>query len=399
MPVLLPTVGEVAKKNMPFIIKGNGIVLDRLKNIQNTVITNDEERTVAAESLAKTKAVCDRVDLLIKEVVDPLETFIDAVKSYKKSIDYNSKTKDGNEYTKARAVIEAYDQVKAAENEKARAAAEFLKQQNLFKAEIKEGVARRLVDMISGQKKNIIDGMSRWESALTLANIDGAFEKISIQKPSLKIEKYNECFAVNFSLSGKPMVPEVAAEYMESLKADYPYEKYNNEYVETVAPIINEYRAKKDVIKARLEEIQKAGEAERVRLEAARKAELEAKAQADLKVVNEQHAEAIENVEHQKEMDKMDAEFVEQVQTQDLDSGPMKRVASFESNEQFLKPFASVIGACALHPKFPGIMKKNGTDVIDSVQWWLDWYGANCKDPIKGIVVKEVPKTIIRKAK
>lgn len=396
LPVIPSTTMELAKANLPRIIRGNEIAVTLLKEIQSATITNDEERQLAIEKIAKTKAVTDKLDLLIKETVGPLEDFIDQVKSYKKSIDYASKTKDGNEYTKAKAIIEAYDQAKAKEAERTRLEAEFLKKQNLYKAEIKEGIGRRLVDMLSGQKKNIIDGMARWESALTLVNFDVSFEKLESQKPILKKDKWEECFALPFQ-QGQLMTKEVFEAYLNDLKKDFPYENYNSEFAVAVAPILNEYRAKKDLVKKRLEEIQKASEDARIALEQQRKDELERQRQEQIKIADQQKVEAMEKVEHEKEMDKMNAEFTEQVQTQDIEDLPMKKVASFEDDAHYLKPFAEVVGACALNPKFPGIMKKNGNDYVDHVQWWLDWYAGNCKDAIKGIKVIQVPKTIIRK--
>jgi len=396
LPALPSTTMEVAKANLPRIIKGNEIAVTLLKEIQTTAITNDEERQVAIEKIAKTKAVTDKLDLLIKETVGPLEDFIDHVKSYKKSIDYASKTKDGNEYTKAKAVIEAYDQAKAKEAERIRLEAEFLKKQNLYKAEIKEGIGRRLVDMISGQKKNIIDGMARWEAGLTLANFELSFEKLANQKPILKKDKWEECFKIPFQ-QGQLMTKEVFDAYLDELRKEYPYENYNAQFAEATAPILNEYRAKKDTVKRRLEEIEKASEEAKVALEQKRKDELEKQRQEQIKIANQQQVEAMEKVDHEKEMDKMNAEFTEQVQTQDIEDLPTKRIASFEDNANYLKPFAEVVGACALNPKFPGIMKKNGTDYVDHVQWWLDWYAGNCKDAIKGIKIIQVPKTIIRK--
>ncbi len=396
LPALPSTTMEVAKANLPRIIKGNEIAVTLLKEIQMQEIATDEDRQASIEKLAKTKAVTDKLDLLIKETVGPLEDFIDQVKSYKKSIDYASKTKDGNEYTKAKAVIEAYDQRKAKEAERIRLEAEFLKKQNLYKAEIKEGVGRRLVDMLSGQKKNIIDGMARWEAGLTLANFELSFEKLAVQKPILKKDKWEECFKIPFQ-QGQLMTKEVFDAYLEELKKEYPYENYNTQFAEATAPILNEYRAKKDTVKRRLEEIEKASEEARVALEQKRKDELEKQRVEQIKIADQQQVEAMEKVDHEKEMDKMNAEFTEQVQTQDIEDLPMKKLASFEDDANYLKPFAEVVGACALNPKFPGIMKKNGTDYVDHVQWWLDWYAGNCKDAIKGIKIVNVPKTIIRK--
>lgn len=399
LPSLPPTVMEKVQSNFPSIMKGNALGIKLLKEVQTTPITNDEEKQAAIEKLTKVKAIVDKVDLLTKEVTEPIESFLDQVKAFKKAIDYANKTKDGNEYTRARAVVEKYDIDKAAADAKIKAEAELLRQKNLLKSEIKEGVGKRLIDMLSGQQKNIVDGMSRWEGALTLENIDASYERLANQKPSLKTDKWEACFNNNFMSPLKnAMLPAEIIAYMEELKKEFPYEEFNKTYVEAVSPIINEYRAKQEQVRNRLIEIKAAGESERIRLEEERKKELEAKAAEARKEIEAAAAEAHESVEHQKEMDKMNAEFTAQVQTQDLEQGPMKKIASFESNDNFLKPLAEVIGACVLHPKFPGIMKKNGTDVIDAVQWWLDWYADHTEvKAIKGIIIKEVPKTIIRK--
>ena len=400
IPMLPPTVGEVAKANMPRIIKGNELAVTLLRGIQKSTITTEEQRAEAVAAMTKSKAVFDKVDLLVKEVVEPIEVFIESIKAYKKTIDYKSTAKDGNEYTKAREVIEAYDQAKSKEIERLKAEAEILRNVNLLKAEIKEGVGKRVIGMLAGQKKNIIDGMSRWEAALTLENIDASYEKLGGKVPTLTQEKWELCFNIDFvSPLKKYMTPDATKAYMDELKKEFQYEQYNKEYAEIVSPILNEYRAKQEQTRGKLKEIREAGESERKRLEEERKAALELKATEDRKAVDEAAAIATEAVEHQKEMDNMDAVFTEQMQTQDLYVGPMRRVAMFENTDHFLKPFAAVIGACVLNSKFPGILKKNGVDLIDSVQWWMDWFGANCKEEIKGVVVKEVPKTIIRQAK
>ena len=238
--------------------------------------------------------------------------------------------------------------------------------------------------------------MARWEAGLTLANFELSFEKLANQKPILKKDKWEECFKIPFQ-QGQLMTKEVFDAYLDELRKEYPYENYNAQFAEATAPILNEYRAKKDTVKRRLEEIEKASEEAKVALEQKRKDELEKQRQEQIKIADQQQVEAMEKVDHEKEMDKMNAEFTEQVQTQDIEDLPTKRIASFEDNANYLKPFAEVVGACALNPKFPGIMKKNGTDYVDHVQWWLDWYAGNCKDAIKGIKIIQVPKTIIRK--
>lgn len=398
LPMLPPTAMEVTQKNMPVIIRGNEMAVALLKEIQKTPLTNDEERAAAIERLTKVKAIYDKVDALVKQVVDPIEAFVDAVKAYKKPLDYTSKTKDGNEYTRAKAVIEAYDQAKAKEAERVRLAAEFQKRQTIYKAELKEAVGRQLVDMIAGQKRTVIQAMAKWEENLTLANLDASYEMLEKKKPVLKEEVWSKCFHTSFIAPNSTLLtPKETETYIEELKKEFPLEKYSAEYAEAVAPIINEYRAKKEQVRSKLEEIARADAAQKETLELKRKEELEKKAQGAIYEVNQKQNETLEQLEHSKEMDKMNAEFTAQIQTQDIEDKPMRKEASFENEELFLKPFAEVIGACVLHPKFPGIKKKNGKDNIDAVQWWLDWFADHCEQTVKGIVITKVPKTIIRK--
>jgi len=83
--------------------------------------------------------------------------------------------------------------------------------------------------MISGQKKNIIDGMARWEAGLTLANFELSFEKLAVQKPILKKDKWEECFKIPFQ-QGQLMTKEVFDAYLEELRKEYPYENYNAQF-------------------------------------------------------------------------------------------------------------------------------------------------------------------------
>ena len=63
LPTISSTTMELAKANLPRIIKGNGIAVALLKEIQTTAITNGEERQAAIEKIAKTKAVTDKLAL------------------------------------------------------------------------------------------------------------------------------------------------------------------------------------------------------------------------------------------------------------------------------------------------------------------------------------------------
>lgn len=378
---------------IPSLQTGNAVGLNLLKEIQEAKITSKEEREAMVAKLATVKKIYDKMSPLRKEACDPMDTIKDYMMQYERDLDYNSKKE--NEYSKAKAVIIAYDQKVLEDNKHKEAEAERQRQAAIYKAQVKEGVAKQLVEMIAGQKKNIIEGFMRWEASLTLGTIDQETQTLSVRKPVLKEEVYSACFKMDFVGKRTVITDEELAKWMEEFKKEFAYAKYNEEYIQAVGPIINEYRSKMPTVKKRLEEIQKSSEAEKAKLEQTRKDELSAKSQAAIKAVDTETAGKVEQIEIATENAKMDADFQKQGQLQDLEDGPKKYEAKFESSG-WVTPFMAVIGHCIKSDKFKLLNTKG--EPIDAVAWWMNFFSANCpQTEVTGIKWIEVPKTIIKK--
>lgn len=383
---------EKLKEKLPTIQRGSKIGLDMLTIIQTTPIKSKEERDAAVENLNKVKKIYDKVKGLRKEITDPLDTAKDWIMGFEREMDSSSKA--ANEYNKAKAVIIAYDQKVIDDNNKKEVESERQRQTSLYKAELKEKVARQLVEMMAGQKRNSIEGMAKWEAGLTLGTIDQNIEALKARKPELKPEFYNACFKTDFPGKKTVITDEELVKWMEEFKKEMPYSKYQEEYMQMATPILNEYRAKMPDVKNRLEAIEKESEDKKLELEKARQQELTDKSLAAMKVVEQETEAKVDQINQDKENAVMDAEFTKQAQLQDLDDGPTKYQASFEG-AAWVQPFLNVIGTCIKSDKFKMYNAKG--EFIDSITWWLNFLSTNCpKADIPGIVWKEIPKTIIK---
>ena len=380
------SVSERIKANLPQIIKGHEIAMRALSAIREIVITTDEQREEAVSKLATVRKITERIHEYRTEITKPFDEVFDYLMSFERPLD--DKGKD-NEFAKAKAQITAYDQKKIDDKKKAEAEAEVLRQTANYKAELKAAVGRQLVDMMAGQKNTMISGMARWEKNLTLINFDAKEAEINLPgSPALKMEIYDACFNTNFNR--KYILNEQATkEYIESLKTEYPYAKYNEEYKVMATELKNEYRAKMGSIKKQLIEAQANSEAEEKR-----KKEIEAKEEADRKKVADEQASATLNVESQKDMSMMEAEFIKQGTTQDLEAGPVKKEASFVNDGLWMKPLMDVVAHVATSGSVSTIRKKNG-EYIDSVDWWLKKFAPLGKT-VDGVVIRDAAKTIIR---
>lgn len=383
----IQTVAERFQTNLPQIQKGNEIAIRVLKSIQSAEIKTDADREEQVAKLTKVKDIYAKVNSLRVQVTEPIDQIKDYLMSFERPMD--DKGKD-NEYARAKAVITTYDQWKLDEKKKAELAAEQQRQLTVYKAEIKAAVGKQLVEMLAGVKKTLIQGMAQWEKGLTLENF--AAKEAEIAKPgspALKMDKYEACFHTEFNRRHL-LNEQLTKEYIESLKSDYPYEQFNNSYIEIVTEIKNSYRSRMGAIKVQLLEAKDNAEKE-----ALRKAEIDAQDEANRLKVDNEASSALQQVESQKDMNLMEATFVQQAQLQDISAGPVKMVAAFTNDKLWMKALVEAIAMVAISDKMPSIRKKSG-DYIDPIGWWLEKFSYLGKQ-IEGITLTETAKTIIRK--
>lgn len=386
---LLPTkqiqsVAQIIERNITTLEKGSELAIESLKEVQAMVINTDEDRDEAISTLDKCRDVYTKVQTSRKEATVPIDEIKSWLMSYERPIDPEGKD---NEYSRAKAVINAYDQKKLDAKKEAELAAEMARKVAVYKAELKASVGKGLTEMIAGQKKNVIQSMAKWEQGISLENYPQMVDKINNPKPIiLKQEAYDGCFNTNFKHSYL-LNDELTKEYIESLKKDYPYDTFNKDYQAIVVEIFNEYKDRMPSIKTKLEEIK--GNAEK---EAIRKKQLEEEALLATQQVDQQSAEAIKDIESQKDMNIVEAEFVRQGTLADVEAGPSKKKASFEDDKKWLVPLQQIIG----HVATSGVNIRNAKgEYIPAIQWWLTRFESLGKE-VNGVKLEDVAKTIVK---
>lgn len=380
---------EVQKLREYLQVRRDAAVQD-LQTIQT--ITTDEQYAAAEEVLTQAKQLYDKMSAKRKSFTDPIKKAIEEIMTYENSINYTSKSE--NEYNRARAILEEYNQKKIDAKKQAEHEAWLRAEQMKYKAEYKAKVNEQLLGKINGLVKNVIQQMSDWEAKLKLESFDQSVEKLRASQPSLKREYFDECF---YRWGNRPdiMVPKQEDEYLTELKKELTFETYNEKYQQLVAPIKNEYLAKVEQIKKRLQEMAAADDKKKADMLAKQEADRQARVQEEIASANKRHTEEMKTVQDQKDVDMVEADFTQQAMTADIDAGPSKKVASFTNDAMWLTPFLKVVGKVAVHPKFKGILGKDA--YVPEVQKWLDFYAANVGEGIEGITFAEKAKTIVKK--
>lgn len=380
---------QVDKLRTFLAVRRDAAVQD-LQSIQK--ITTDEEYEAAEEICAQAKKLYDMMSARRKQFTDPIKKAIEEIMAYENAINYTSKSE--NEYNRARAVLDAYNQAKIDAKKVAEHEAWLRAEQMKYKAEYKAKVNEQLLSKLNGLHKNVIQAMVDWENKLTLANIDERAASLSKHTPALKQEHYNECFR-RWGNRPDVMAPVQEDAYLEELKKDLPYDTYNEKFQQLIAPVKNEYLAKVEVIRKRLIDMAAANEKRQAEMKAKQEAEAKAKMEEDLKKANERLEAEMQTVKDQKDVDIIEADFTQQAMTSDIDAGPSKKVASFANDSMWLTAFLKVVGKCAVHPKFKGIVNSKG-EYVPEVKKWLDFYSANIAEGIDGLTFDEKAKTIVR---
>lgn len=396
LPAPLPEQQQQGLKQTPYVIQlrqflqvRRDAALKDLGSIQ--AVTTDEDYESAEATLATAKKLYDVMTLKRKMFTDPIKKQLEELTSYENTINYNAKSP--NEYLRVRALLDQYNQKKVDEKKVAEHEAWIRSEQMKYKAEYKAKVAEQLTGKINGLYKNVIQQMSDWEKGLKLETVDQSYDKLRQSNPSLKMEHYDSCF---YPWKARPDIMGVKQEeeYLVELKKELTYEAYNEKFQQLVAPVKNEYLARIDHVKAALKMKAQADEATRKKLEADAEAERQRKMAEEIKAADARRDEELKAVKDQLDIDKVEADFTQQMMTADIDAGPTKTVARFANDAQWLNAFLKVVAKCAAHPKFKFYDTKKG--YRPEIAKWLEFYGANIGEPMEGIVLEERAKTIVR---
>lgn len=403
LPIKLEPIVALAKEVVPKLEIGSQKAVAAMQSI--TQITNDDELAKANDLLVAVRATYDKMLALRKPITEQFDNFKTEIMKYEKALgqDYA-----GNETSRLRNLIGAYNQKKLDAKREAEEKARKEKEKANYKVDIIARIKKNLADMIIERVRNVHSGSKDFFDKTTLDVFDDRAKQFKSFKPNLKQEHFAKCFETEYNRS--ILSEEEFNELVNTLQVEESYSKWNDLVIVEVAPALNEWIGKipdikqklvdlKNVAddadaKKKLEEKQKADDAEQERI---RKEELDKK-----------QKESDDTIKRDSDIDKLQNEFREQAVTQQLeDTGPVKLILKFLDDKP-VKALAEIMYHCFMHEKFPSIIK-NGKDkkpkfdehgfpeYVDGVDFFVSFFLKNCDVNVKGVEIKEVPRVIIRK--
>lgn len=406
--ITIESVSQVVAKNKPLIKEKIEKAIAALTLIQ--VIDTDEQDTIANNTLAKCNATLPVVEGLRKEYT----SIIDDWKKAEMSLEASLK----KEMDRVRALRNDRANREAKANQERQAEIDRKRIRDIEVARIKSaqvlavelGIANRIA---AGENK-----IAEMFNGATLETVDRLGAALDGIKPLLKEDVFRGFVAVDYN---QEIVPyDEFKTICEAAAVHFDYAKCNTEYVKAVTAIIVKWKALIPERKAVLETMAKSSkeEAERIRIEAERRAQSEATQRA--KAIKEQEEAANKKAQEQSANAALDAEFKAQIAAQE--TAPQEGVRSVVSyrlkDEATLeaKPIkiVEILGRAMVNvladPGFKGIFKrdKNGIvkrndkgegEYIDQVQGWLDLVAKIKPAPEFEGVVKVVDVTTVAKAK
>lgn len=404
LPQLLEikSVAEKVETILPKLVKGNANCLAILSEIK--VIENDEQFENATTDLVDVRTTYDKMKALRMEVTDVLMELKDELMSYERPL---NTTDAKSEYSRARKVLETYQQEKLEKVRAEQALQAKKKDQDNHKVDLRAKMIENLANNVVETIKTADQYSKMLFDSLPLDIFDEKAETFKKQKPKLKQENYDKCFAMHHNTA---LLTKMEFDALVSdVKVNEPYDKWNEALIEAVAPIMNEWRARIPEIKEEKIKIAAAQGEEKVKLEA------EAKAKFDLELKQRQDnldaaaKEQKEMIQSDANMEKMSNEFASQAANQNLDdAGKVKLILKFVDAKTTPKALFEIMYHVFSHKDFPGIQKrdkvkklvfdaKGRPEYIDPVQWWVDFFMDNCDAHIENTVITEDAKIVVRK--
>lgn len=394
----IKSVPALIEANLPTIIQGSTLADEAMQKIVS--VETDEEIEAANNLLVRVRATFTKIEGLRKGITKPLDDITDALMVYEKKISTDPKVQ--NNYNRIRLMIGAAQQRKLDAQRSAEAEAARVKQAEIWKSEYKQLVQNRFSKLMGELSAGIHKYATEHFNTATLELWDAAVSNFVKINPKLKENVYNECFIIPSNLDK----PEVVY-YREVLKQELTYESQNAEYQKIALPIMADWKAKIPDLKIEKTKIEQAGAEEKVRLEQEKKEREERENKQRQDDLDRMEREKNESAEQEKKMNVMQASFVEQAVTQQIeDAGPVNKVMKFTDPKLVPKALSEIIYHCFL--KGYPIQKRNAKKelmfdekgrpiYVDEVQKWINFFQKKCDAKIEGTEVFDDSKVIIRK--
>lgn len=397
LPAELTPILAKIEEYVPKMIAGRDKALARMQKI--TVIEDDDDLETVNEVLIRSKGAYETFESWRKEITGPLDELKQGLMQYEKDVK--------GEDARVRSLVQGYNQAKVDAKKKEEEEAAKRKQKEDHKVDIQTQVKKNLTKLFVETAEKTDQWSKKFFNETTLANFEARATQYKSIKPNLKQEFYDACFQVAYN--PKLLDSMEWNDLITATKKEEPYSKWMAMIVETITPILKQYRDAIPEFKAAKVALEEATGERKIAIEKAQKEEADRlQAQKD-KMFAETQAKALTEIDDQAEISKVGNAFAEQGTVQQLDkTGPTKKILRFTDHKLMPKAFCNVIVQVLINKKFKGIYKadKDGVqkvdaagnpEYIDGVSFWMDEFMKYCDVNIEGTEVKEVAKVIVRK--
>jgi hypothetical protein len=403
--------------NIPKMQKRLNKALAVLDTIGEIPDDDDEAYEDAVGKLAAVRDVYKANTEMRMEMTSITDAFKDMVMVYERDLDPKSPK---SKYNAKKKFIEDHQQRKTDRINREKAEQAKRKDAENLKVDIRTHILNNLANMLATGITKADTGSKEFFDASTLETFDTRAESYKGMKPKLKQDDYDKCFACNDELAKRGEQLFEAGEFTtltNELQQTETYDKWNKLLLEKVGPIINEWRARIPDIKKQKQEMfdaQQKGAAEAETLRKKQQEEENTRQQERQKQIDKDAEEQRKQNEKSANLDKMSNDFAEQGVVQTLgDAGKTKLVLKFSDPKLAPKALMEIMYHVMSSPKFqetyPVFQNRNNKtkalifdekkrpEYIDAVQWFIDFFLANCNAEITGTVITEDSKIVIRK--
>lgn len=367
--------------------------------------TLDELLKAAISTMGASKEAYEFIMPKRMEITGPLDDYKSQLMAYEKIVATDGK--QDNIPTKIRLKINTIENKKLEYKRQQEEIARKKTERENYKVDLVTQMRKNLATMLIDFVKKTGDGFVTFWGKATLENFAANETKFMAWKGQLPKDVYNKAFEVPFDI--QKISPEEIIGLTQTTQKEETYEKWAALLSEAIDPIINEWRAKIPQIKANLEAVKNAADdAERKRIADAQFEQTKKEAderQKNLEMLAEQTNRQLDD---EAVVDKQQNIFVEQLATQDLATGPTKKVYVLEDPKKLIKSLAYAMSIVLTHEKFPGFyaLDKKKQPKIDTdtgkpllnehIAYFIDFCADYNPVKLEGFELVDKAKTIIR---
>jgi len=401
LPVKLEPILKQIQDNVPSMIKGRDAAVGAMEKI---VDVNDDNIEEANKLLIRVDATYQKIYNIRTGITKSFDDAKEFLMQFEKDLSKDSKS---NHVHRIRSLIGAHNQKKIDENKRVQEQARIQKGKENYKAEIIARIKKNLADMVIERVRKVQDGSRDYFNACTLDDFDKRAQVFKSNQPKLKTEEWSKCFMTEINKS--LITDEAYAELCLELQKEETYEKWNETVITAIMPKINEWIGRIPELKDKLIALKNASDEEaKKKLLAEQETKAKKEDEERQLELNEMKKLSDEQIERDKEVEKLQNDFREQAVTQKLeDAGPVKLLLKFK-DEKPVKAITEMVYHCFMNEKFPPIQKKNKAGelqfdehgfpiYVDWVDTLVKFFVKYCDTGINGIELKEVSRVIVRK--